>query len=201
MVADTSLFSDSFSKTMKSMRAIGDSFLFATAPSTFARLARGVIDFFPYSDAVPFSYTLINSFQVLVTDSYAYSETAARAARNTIETIEAIIDSFAFGDQVGPGGAAANPIGFFTDLANRLVAGLNWLTGGSTAISPTLLAFAMIAALAAVVAIFARRRSGRKNCNAITLAAPPCSKYGAKHRCGGRSEHAEEHKCKCGASW
>ena len=211
IVADTSLFSDSVSKAMQSTRNILDTFSFVTAFSAFASLTRGLTDSFPFSDTVPFSYTLLNSFQVLVTDSYAYSETAARTAHNILDTVVALIDSFAFGDQIGSGGAS-NAVGFFADLANRVVAGLNGLTGsltgptgGSTGPTRSLtalsLTFLLIAALAATVAIFVRRRKGKSGCNVITMAAPPCPKYGGKHMCGGRSTHGEAHKCKCGASW
>ena len=199
-VADTSLFSDSFSRAMKSTRAVLDLFPFATSLSTFANLARGVTDSFPFIESVPISKTLINAFEVLVTDSYAYSDTAAHAARNSVGTIVAIIDRFAFGDQIGSGGSS-NPPGFFTDLANRVVAGFTGLTGSSTAISPTVLAFAMIGALAAVIAILVGRRKGRGGCNVITMATPPCKKYGGKHQCRSRSGHVEAHKCRCGASW
>src|SRR3989454_219694 len=106
IVADTSLFSDSVSKAMKSTRNVLDTFSFATAFSAFASLTRGLTDSFPFSDTVPFSYTLLNSSQVLVTDSYAYSETAARTAHDILDTVVALIDSFAFGDQIGSGGAS-----------------------------------------------------------------------------------------------
>src|SRR5207247_3257625 len=99
----------------------------------------------------------------------------------------------------------------FADLANRVVAGLNGLTGSLTGPSgssgPTRsltalsLTFLLIAALAATVAIFVRRRKGKSGCNVITMAAPPCPKYGGKHMCGGRSTHGEAHECRCGASW
>ncbi len=199
-IADTSLFSDSFSRAMKSTRDVLDIFPFATSLSTFANLARGVTDSFPFIESVPISKTLINAFEVLVTDSYAYSDTAAHAARNSVGTIVAIIDRFVFGDQIGSGGSS-NPPGFFTDLANRVVAGFNGLTGSSTAISPAVLAFAMIGALAAVIAIFVGRRKGRGGCNVITMATPPCKKYGGRHQCRSHSGHVEAHKCKCGASW
>jgi len=166
---------------------------------------------------------LVNFFVVLVTDSYPYSETVARTARKMIDTIVAMMDYFAFGDQVGSGGSSNSP-GFFTDLGNRLVAGINGLvtgfngltgsltggstgsspggsTGSSTSLSPMVLAFAIIAALAAVIAIFVGRRSGKKGCNVIAMAAPACPKYSGKHKCGGRSGHVEAHKCRCGASW
>ena len=68
-------------------------------------------------------------------------------------------------------------------------------------VNPAVLGFGLIAALAAVIAIFLRRRGGIKGCDVITIAAPLCPKYGAKHKCGGRSGHAESHKCKCGVSW
>jgi len=211
IVADTSLFSDSVSKAMKSTRNVLDTFSFATAFFAFASLARRVTDSFPFSDTVPFSHNLLNSFQVLVTDSYAYSEIAARTAHDILETIVALIDSFAFGDQTGSGGVSNSP-GFFGDLANRVVAGLKGLTGSLTGpagsssgpagtLTALGLTLGLIAALAAMVAIFVRRRKGRSGCNVITMAAPPCPKYGGKHMCGGRSTHGEAHKCKCGASW
>ncbi len=199
-VADTSLFSDSVSKAMKSTRAVLDSFPFATSLFTLANLARGVTDSFAFIESVPISKTLINSILEVVTDSYAYSDTAAHAARNGVGTIVAIIDRFAFGDQIGSGGSSNSP-GFFGDLANRVVAGFNGLTGSSTAISPAVLAFAMIGALAAVIAILVGRRKGRGGCNVITMATPPCKKYGGRHQCRSHSGHVEAHKCKCGASW
>jgi len=199
--------------------------------STFPNLAREVTDSFSYIESVSSLKNLINFFAVLVTDSYPYSETDARTARKMIDTIVAMMDYFAFGDQVGSGGSSNSP-GFFTDLGNRLVAGINGLvtgfngltgsltggstgsspggstgsspggsTGSSTSLSPMVLAFAIIAALAAVIAIFVGRRSGKKGCNVIAMAAPACPKYGGKHKCGGRSGHVESHKCKCGASW
>jgi len=152
------------------------------------------------ADSVPFSTTFFNAVQMLATYSYAYSESAAPTARNTNGTIAAIIDSFAFRDQIGSVGLS-NPPGFFADLANRVVGGFNGLTGSSTAISPTVLAFAMIGALAAVIAIFVGRRKGMSGCNVITMATPPCKKYGGKHQCRSRSGHVEAHKCRCGASW
>src|SRR3989454_621195 len=210
IVADTSLFSDSVSKAMKSTRNVLDAFSFATAFSAFASLTRGLTDSFPFSDTVPFSYTLLNSFQVLVTDSYAYSETAARTAHNILDTVVALIDSFAFGDQTGSGGASNSP-GFFADLANRVVAGLNGLTGSLTgptgssgptrSLTALSLTFLLIAALAATVAIFVRRRKGKSGCNVITMAAHPCLKYGGENNWGGRSTHGKDPKCKCGASW
>src|SRR5256712_694805 len=210
IVADTSLFSDSVSKAMKSTRNVLDTFSFATAFSAFASLTRGLTDSFPFSDTVPFSYTLLNSFQVLVTDSYAYSETASRTAHNILDTIVALIDAFAFGDQTGSGGASNSP-GFFADLANRVVAGLNGLTGGLTgqtgssgptrSLTALSLTFLLIAALAAMVAIFVRRRKGRSGCNVITMAAPPCPKYGGEKKFGGRSKHRGSPKCKSGGRW
>ena len=217
-LADASPFSESASRFVQSTRDVLDNFPFNSVMSRIASLARGVTDSFPFSDSVPLSKSLISSFQVLVTDSYAYSETGARTAG------KAIIDYFAFGDQIGSGGSINTP-GFFTDLANRVFAGFNWLTGspngsangspsgspngspsgsptGSpTATSPVVLGFGTIGALAAAIAIFVGRRKASSGCNVITMAAPLCPRLGMTHKCATRAGHAGTHRCRCGASW
>jgi len=205
---DLSSISDSVSRLFSGSRGISESlasFIGDTVDKGTARFVSLTENISAIlSDAVSRSRAITLRFA----DASPFSE--SDSASRLMHSVRDVLDDFYFNtvmptlarlarDQTRSGGSNS-PLSFFIDLANRLAPGFEGLTGSSSGATAMVVAFGTIGAVAGVIALFFFRRRG-SGCHVLTVAAPPCPRFGAEHKCVARGGHTGTHRCRCGASW